>query len=210
MNGAGLRILFVEDDPDQSFLWLQRLRNSGHQVTHATNGAEAIEAAATAQFGCVLMDICLGPGTGGIEAAARLRVLQPSLPLIFMTAHDDGATLEDAKLAMPAGYLHKPFTYRDLLAAIEKGTCSAMPELSNDHDLLVRLDVKLDLVSVQLNEARVLVAAKADRETLEPRFVKIEKDLDECRKKQEWTTNRMYMIVGGLVVLEVLLKLVHL
>jgi DNA-binding response OmpR family regulator len=217
------RVLFVEDDSDQSFFWEWRLRDSGYRVTFVGNAVEAMAAAQAEPFDAVLMDIALGDGIGGIEAAARLRIARPRLAVIFMSAHGDGATLEDAKLAMPAGYLRKPFAYADLTAAIERVTRHAMPEISNDHDLLVRLDVKLDLVSIQLNEARALVAAKADSAALEPRLSKIEAGLSSLvaakadsaaleprlNKIEAGLSSlvvKMAAIGGGLVVVDVLLK----
>jgi hypothetical protein len=72
-----------------------------------------------------------------------------------------------------------------------------MPDTYSDHDLLVRIDVRLDMVTVQLNEARALVSAKADQETLEPRLTKIEGRLDSVILK-------VAMIAGGLIVIEAL------
>jgi CheY-like chemotaxis protein len=194
-----MNILMVEDDPEQVALFVPRLEARGHDVTLVTTGTAAIECACAQPFDAVLMDIGLpGPMTG-VEAAGRLRVLRPRLAVIFTTASQDGETLERAKLALPAGFLVKPFSIQQLTEAIERVTSRSMPEISNDHDLLVRLDVKLDLVSVQLNEARVLLAAKADRETIEPRLQKIESSVADLGRK-------VAMIVGGLLVIEVALK----
>lgn len=198
-----LRLLLVEDDPDQSDLWLPRLRAHGYDCWHVTSGRDAIQAAAALTLDVVLMDIGLEGLMTGIEAAVRLRIAKPHLAVIFLTAAGNFDTLEQAKLALPAGYVLKPFLFEDLIAAIEKGVGHVMPEISNDHDLLVRLDVKLDLVSVQLNEARVLVAAKADRETLEPRLVKIETALSSV-------TIKLAAIGGFLAAIQFVLKFIKL
>ncbi len=66
----------------------------------------------------VLMDIHLRGQQDGIEAAAQLRQ-QHGLPIIFLTAHADEATLAQAKQIQPFGYVVKPFEMRDLSAAIE-------------------------------------------------------------------------------------------
>lgn len=194
-----LRILLVEDDPEQSELYRAVLLEAGHQVAVATTGQDALAATAAAEFDLVLMDISLNGRMSGIEAATRLRVLNPSLKVIFMSASEDGATLEQAKLALPVGYLVKPFTPHQLIEALRKQEKNGMAESSSDHDLLVRLDVKLDLVSLQLNEARVQMVGKAETSVLEPRLVKLEQRVEASQKT-------MAMIVGGLIVADALLR----
>lgn len=193
-----LKILLVEDDPEQSELYQAVLLEAGHQVALVTSGPDALAAASSLELDLVLMDISLSGCMTGIEAATRLRVYNPSLAVIFMSAAEDGETLERAKLALPVGYLIKPFAPHQLIEALRKQE-TGMAENSSDHDLLVRLDVKLDLVSLQLNEARVQMVGKAETAQLEPRLSKIE-------QRVEFSQKTTYMIVGGLMVVQVLLR----
>ncbi len=64
------------------------------------------------------MDIHLGTGIDGIDAADRIRT-DFDIPVIFLTAHSDHATLERAKRSKPFGYVLKPFGDKDLQTAIE-------------------------------------------------------------------------------------------
>jgi CheY-like chemotaxis protein len=197
---VALRLLLVEDDPEQALLWLPRLRAHGYQCWHVASGPAALQVAAELPFDVVLMDIGLGAGMNGIEAALRLRLTDPHLPVIFLSASDDGETLERAKLALPAGYVFKPFRFEQLIDAIERGTSRTMPDISNDHDVLIRVETKLDLVSVQLAEVRGQISGKVEQAVLEPRLAKVEAKAEAMEKK-------MYMIIGGLIVIEILLKL---
>ncbi|NEP02691.1 MAG: PAS domain S-box protein [Symploca sp. SIO2E9] len=54
----------------------------------------------------------------GITAAGRIRE-KLKLPVVYLSAHSDDATLERAKLTQPFGYLIKPFNERDLRVTIE-------------------------------------------------------------------------------------------
>ncbi len=54
----------------------------------------------------------------GIEAAEAIR-RQHDVPVIYLTAHSDPATLARAKLTGPFGYILKPFEERDLATQIE-------------------------------------------------------------------------------------------
>ncbi|HEX7654855.1 MAG TPA: ATP-binding protein, partial [Verrucomicrobiae bacterium] len=66
----------------------------------------------------VLMDIMLGTGMDGVEAADRIRK-NHDLPVIFLTAHADDATLNRAKITEPFGYLLKPFEEHSLHSTIQ-------------------------------------------------------------------------------------------
>jgi len=65
------------------------------------------------------MDINLGETADGIHAALAMR--SAGIPVIFLTAHYDEATLDRAKRAKPVGFIAKPFKPRDLPIAIEIG-----------------------------------------------------------------------------------------
>ena len=64
------------------------------------------------------MDIRLAGEMDGIEAAARIRQ-QLHLPVVFLTAHSDEATLSRARESAPLGFLLKPFNERELRTTIE-------------------------------------------------------------------------------------------
>ena len=73
---------------------------------------------------CVVLDINL-PGMSGIELRYRLKKMDPSLPVIFMTADDDESTRAAAKAAGSVACLRKPFPAQMLLDAIKKTRASA-------------------------------------------------------------------------------------
>jgi CheY-like chemotaxis protein len=112
-------ILIVEDDPIVSNLieiWLVKL---GYTVAgKATTGEDAITVTREKRPDLVLMDIGLKGGIDGIDAANHLRKTF-RVPFIYLTANAEGDVLERAKITEPAGFVMKPFTDRDLVAAIE-------------------------------------------------------------------------------------------
>lgn len=67
------------------------------------------------------MDIRLKGPKDGIEAARYIRQ-HLKVPIVFLTAHSDQATLNRAKETTPFGYVLKPFQERDLIVAIEMAT----------------------------------------------------------------------------------------
>lgn len=95
-----------------------RLRGLGYAVADiAKDGEEAIEKAGALQPDLILMDIRLGDGIDGIEAARRIRS-QYDIPVVYVTAYADHELLDRARATHPAGFINKPFTTKDLLTTI--------------------------------------------------------------------------------------------
>ena len=116
---AGEQILVVEDQRAVAGALKMRLRGLGYDVTAiAKDGFEAIEKAAELQPDLILMDVRLGEGMDGIEAAQRIRSTL-DIPVIFISAYVDQKLLERARATHPAGFINKPFTTKDLLTAID-------------------------------------------------------------------------------------------
>jgi two-component system cell cycle sensor histidine kinase/response regulator CckA len=111
------RVLIVEDEGLIAHDISSRLVALGHQVVGmASTAREAIELAADADI--VLMDIHIDGPRDGIEAAAEIRE-RFRIPVIFLTAYADRATLERAKIAEPFAYIVKPLANATLNTSIE-------------------------------------------------------------------------------------------
>jgi PAS domain S-box-containing protein len=113
------RILVVEDEVVTAWNIQEALTEFGHTVvSQAISGAEAIEAAIATRPDLVLMDIRLKGKLDGIAAAQEI---YPTLqiPIIYLTAHTDDATLRRAIASNPFGYLVKPFRKAELYSAIQ-------------------------------------------------------------------------------------------
>jgi len=83
----------------------------------AATGREAVEKAATCKPNLVMMDIYLEAEMDGVEAAAQIRA-QSAIPVIYLTAYADAATIERASLTQPYSYLLKPVNMKELQAVI--------------------------------------------------------------------------------------------
>lgn len=114
-----LKILIVEDEGIVSLDLEDNLQSSGYLVTDAVDSGEAaLESIQCTRPDIVLMDITLRGAMDGIEAASIIRE-QYGIPLIYMTAHADEATLRRAKVTTPYGYILKPIRDSELKATIE-------------------------------------------------------------------------------------------
>lgn len=115
-------ILIVEDErliAAEIGRALQRLGHTPLGPAHSSDDALDLLARTATTADLVLMDINIDGDTDGIATAVLVRRRHPAVPVVFVTSHSDGATLERAKLARPAGYVVKPFTDETLRVQIE-------------------------------------------------------------------------------------------
>jgi FixJ family two-component response regulator len=66
---------------------------------------------------CVITDVRM-PGMDGIELQRRIRLERPTLPVIFISAHDNPETRQQALNEGAISFLNKPFNAADLLGNI--------------------------------------------------------------------------------------------
>jgi two-component system cell cycle sensor histidine kinase/response regulator CckA len=112
-------ILVVEDERIVAKDLQQTLRQLGYDAyATASNWEEACAHAAARRPDLVLMDIRIQGSRDGIETA---RILQSrhEVPIVYLTAHADDATLARAKQTNPHGYLLKPIKPAELRSVVE-------------------------------------------------------------------------------------------
>ena len=114
IDGAGTRILLVEDDDAVRSALAHRLQRLGFAVTTAASGADALQIVEQRTFDLVLTDSVM-PGISGPELIEHLREARPDLRIILMSGYTPGES-DDAE----TGYqrLRKPFTTSQLAHAL--------------------------------------------------------------------------------------------
>ena len=112
-------IIIVDDDVFMNMAMEELLVENNYQVAgSAYTGEEALEMARKYHPALVLMDIKLGKGIDGIQAAMKLRE-ELNIPCIFITGYDDQHLLNRAKQCRPLGYILKPLNEKQFLTDIE-------------------------------------------------------------------------------------------
>ena len=120
---TGVRVLVVDDERDTRNLISTVIAQSGAEVTACANAGEALETLKTWRPHILMSDIGM-PGEDGYALIKSVRALPPErggrTPAAALTAY---ARDDDRARALAAGYqLHiaKPFTPRDLIAAVSE------------------------------------------------------------------------------------------
>jgi putative two-component system response regulator len=112
-----VKILIVDDLPDNSTLLTHLVKDQGYEASVAFSGHQALELASAERPDVILLDVMM-PVMDGIEVCRRLKADEKlrSIPVILVTAKDLD---KDVVLGLDAGaddYVTKPFN-REILAA---------------------------------------------------------------------------------------------
>lgn len=115
-----LNIVVVEDEALVAEEIKDRLERIGHKVLFiADRGVEVISIVKSVDnIDLILMDIRIKGDMDGIETA-RIIHEYSNVPVIFVSAHSDHATLDRSQQPAKYGYIIKPFDEQDLLMAID-------------------------------------------------------------------------------------------
>jgi two-component sensor histidine kinase/CheY-like chemotaxis protein len=112
-------ILLVEDEPVTSMIGLRMLERNGFAVLTAASGEAAVEKSRSESApDLVLMDIDLGRGIDGTEAA-RLILAEREVPVVFLSSHTEPAIVEKTEKITSYGYVVKNTGETVLLASIK-------------------------------------------------------------------------------------------
>lgn len=115
------RILLVEDDPGTIDVMRDELNFLSYEVALAENGLKAVEMAASGLPDLIVMDIRL-PKMDGLQATSLIRAdpKTKNIPILAATVNALPGDREKCLAAGCDGYIAKPFTHRELGAAIQK------------------------------------------------------------------------------------------
>ncbi len=114
---SGLRLLVVEDDAALRQALADTLLLAGIDVDVAGDGEEAERCVLAATYAMVVSDINM-PGRDGWSLLRRLRQIDPSLPVLMMTAYASIGAAVDALQEGAVDYLAKPFTPDALMTRV--------------------------------------------------------------------------------------------
>ena len=142
----GIRVLVVDDEPENRQILRVLLGREGYTVIEAANGIEAIHVAMREEPALILLDIGM-PDLDGYQACERLKHAHRTagIPIIFLTAMAGTADVVRGFQAGGVDYITKPFQSAELLARVRThvrlrqlqqvlSVCSYCGRIRNDED----------------------------------------------------------------------------
>jgi DNA-binding NtrC family response regulator len=113
-----VKILVVDDEPDNCFVVVKALEDDGYQTLVAYGGMEALELLeGDPQIQLVLLDIRM-PGMDGVEVLTRIREKHPELPVVIVSAFEHVSTAVKCMRLGAYDYLTKPLNIHELKVTV--------------------------------------------------------------------------------------------
>jgi len=114
-------ILVAEDERDIRELINFTLMYAGHQVTQASNGAEALELATKVKPDLIMMDVRM-PRMTGYEACRQMKQTDAlkNIPVVFLSAKGQDEEVQTGIEAGAVDYILKPFAPEDLTRRVSE------------------------------------------------------------------------------------------
>ncbi|MCP5433189.1 MAG: response regulator transcription factor [Alphaproteobacteria bacterium] len=147
-----MRILVVEDDEEAAAYLVKGLKECGHVVDHAGDGARGLEMALSGSYDCLIVDRML-PLRDGLSLVSALREEKDTTPVLFLSALGD---VDDRVRGLRAGgddYLPKPYSFSELLARID-----ALMRRRNPDQVKTKLvvgDLVMDLLARKVRRGEI-------------------------------------------------------
>ena len=113
------KVLVVEDNKINGEL-LNAILKQDYEVDIAKTGNLAIELVKRGEYDIVLMDINLGTGMSGIQAAKEIHRIKRELPLIAMTAFSTEKEIDQIMKHDFIGFVLKPIDKTSLFKVLDK------------------------------------------------------------------------------------------
>ncbi|HEX7356746.1 MAG TPA: response regulator [Ignavibacteriaceae bacterium] len=113
------KILIIDDDETLCNVIGEELDQENYSVTCSLSGRDGLEKLRLDNFDLVILDNQM-PEMDGYEVLLEIRNINPSLPVIIITANTDIETINKFSQIGISALVNKPFEFEDLLTSIQK------------------------------------------------------------------------------------------
>jgi FixJ family two-component response regulator len=127
-NAHGAPVVAVVDDEECVRRSIERLlRSVGYAVSAFAEGAAFVASLESGRPACVVLDLEMPPGMGGLEVLSHLARRPKRVPAIILTGRGTDLSRERATAGGAAAYFTKPFDAALLLAAVDAAIKNGAP-----------------------------------------------------------------------------------
>lgn len=121
LNNGKRKVLIVDND-DVTREFVEVILKKNFYIDKCDNGPDAIKLANDNSYSLILMDIGLGSGMNGIEAAKEIKKIPSyqNIPIIALTAYAMKGDKENFLSKGLTHYISKPFLAKELLSLINE------------------------------------------------------------------------------------------
>lgn len=152
------KVLIVEDVKEIADIISMNIKDLGLETIHISNGELGLQTALDNKFSLIILDLML-PKLDGITICSKIREVDPSTPILILTAKGDEF---DRVLGLEFGaddYMTKPFSVRELTARIKALLRRSNIENSTSTNLSKDL-ITIGLLTTDINKRKVTLNNK--------------------------------------------------
>jgi two-component system nitrogen regulation response regulator GlnG len=132
MTHQALSVWIVDDDASYRWILERALQKHGVATRSFESAERVLEAFRTDKPDVLITDIRM-PGQSGLELLKKVRVIDPTLPILVMTAHSDLDSAVDAYESGAFEYLPKPFDIDELIRLVSRAARPAVRATITHH-----------------------------------------------------------------------------
>ena len=150
-------VFVIDDDPSVRRALARQLRTAGFRVESFESAQEYVARAPHAAIACIVTDVRM-PGMSGLDLQDSLAGAGRALPMVFITGHGDIPTTVRAMKGGAINFLAKPFSEREILAAVAEAL-ERSAAIERERRELGSLRARYEALTAREREVLVLVAA---------------------------------------------------
>jgi len=155
-DGVGT-VFVIDDDPSMRRALDRQLQGAGYRVDAFASAQDYLDRAPPSGIACIVSDVRM-PGLSGLDLQASLARAGRDLPIVFISGHGDVPTAAHALKAGAVGFLAKPFSRSELLAAVAEALARSR-ELEGAWRERSELRTRYESLTPREREVLALVAA---------------------------------------------------
>lgn len=114
---GNLKLLLCEDDENLGFLLRDYLRSKGYETDLYPDGESGYKGFAKEKYDLCILDVMM-PKKDGLTLAKEIRVVNPEMPVIFLTAKNMREDIMEGFKSGADDYITKPFSMEELVFRI--------------------------------------------------------------------------------------------
>lgn len=149
-------VFVIDDDPSMRRAIERQLQREDFRIETFASAQEFLDRPTETGVACIVSDVRM-PGLSGLDLQASLAQADRALPIVFISGHGDIQTTVHAMKAGAVSFLSKPFTRRDLLAAVAEALARSR-SLVIDRKHEVELKARYESLTPREREVFALVA----------------------------------------------------
>jgi FixJ family two-component response regulator len=116
---SGLTVCVVDDDPSVCKALGRLIKSAGFNVKRYGSAQKFLDDDHPKEPDLLVLDVRM-PGMNGLDLQNHLAASGHAIPIVFITAHENGMAETTAMAAGAVAFFQKPFDEKDLLGAIYK------------------------------------------------------------------------------------------